>query len=355
MTTSSLVIPEIEAILTPRTPEVAEKDSTLTYPLNIPPGSVDTYLSVLREIYNIPTVKSARIIRTTPSIITQLVTEHTDFEQDKRVCQETTYIETTSLGPAMPQDRNYALQTFVSPSGKRRVFFTSAEDTWKVELYEENRCVGVYSAKGVHDSVPKDVPFQRVVWSSDETNISYVAQVCVKTQYLWQPPADAKTSATTKILGKFTVQDNWGEASGDIRDTALFVCDFAAKKISMVQGLPTGYTYALPTRVTDTSYFIIGIHHGVRRLGLAHCPTRDSTLFTVDVTGGLDKPAAVVNLANPLVHNVRSLTISPDGTSVAFLGSVQTKAHNAAHNLYVAKINDFHATLRILATELYPM
>eukprot|EP00759_Apiculatamorpha_spiralis_P024714 PhF_6_TR27958/c0_g1_i1/m.41270 len=107
--TSSLVIPEIEAILTPRTPEVAEKDSTLTYPLNIPPGDVDTYLSVLREIYNIPTVKSARIIRTIPSIITQLVTEHTDFEQDKRVCQETTYIETTSLGPAMPQDRNYAL------------------------------------------------------------------------------------------------------------------------------------------------------------------------------------------------------------------------------------------------------
>eukprot|EP00760_Papus_ankaliazontas_P018802 PhM_4_TR1765/c0_g1_i1/m.27405/K01303/APEH; acylaminoacyl-peptidase len=301
--------------------------------VGFPAEDVGTYLSLLKDLYRVPTVKSATILRNND--IVRLVTEHNDFENDRRVQLETTYsvggtAEPQQLAPPLPIDRAAsAHMTFVSPSGRRRVVFSAvSDDECRVELCEGVACVAMVSAKSIHDNPPKDVFFQQVVWNKDENSIVYVAQPSKKPQYLWGVPKEGTYAAKNRI------QEAWGEGLAEVRETTLFRCDFSAKTIKRLEGLPEiDGSVTAPTPIGDTDGLLFSIvPHEKRKLGLLHCVTRPSKTFVW-------KDGVSTEVYSDL-FNARNLHTSPDGKHVAFLSLVDSRAHYACHRLCVAPTAD---------------
>lgn len=216
--------------------------------------------------------------------------------------------------------------TFHSPSRTRALRFVAKDDEWRVEVWREAALEAVLPAKGVHGKPLTDAMFQQVMWSADEESVIFVAERhAPKAPALWEAAAD-----TDSTRGAYEFRDNWGEVYQDYSHLTIIHADLRARKLRDV--LPTAFTdkcsATCPVLLRDGATLIfIGFECTPRRLGIVHCSSRKSRLYTVSLALGDDAvPAQPKDVT--VFRSMRQLTRDPASDRVvAFAAHDTSPAH----------------------------
>uniref|UniRef100_A0A8C5AG46 Acylamino-acid-releasing enzyme n=1 Tax=Gadus morhua TaxID=8049 RepID=A0A8C5AG46_GADMO len=158
------------------------------------------------------------------------------------------------------------------------------------------------------------------------THLLYVAErKRPKAESFFQSPESSSTGDEdemgTKLETKektkgmqFVFYEDWGEALVGKSCPVLCVLDIEGNNVSLLDGVPEdispGQAFWAPG---DTGVVFVGWRHEPFRLGLKYCPNRQSSLFYVDLTGGMCEQLSSGDSA------VCSPRLSPDQCRIVYL------------------------------------
>ena len=214
-----------------------------------------------------------------------------------------------------------------------------------------------------HGKVLGDSGFSSIAWSRDEQFVAYVAlkmaTVKVPTSLFAAEGGDKGTRGT-----KFEHVDDWGEKYEGVGDTCISVLNTRTGVTVAVPGLDAEgmLTVGQPLLRQDASsgktYLIYTAwRNKPKRLGLVFCYQRPSSLFAVDISKLLEErndegAASTVTAVTPIELTggscavARSPRLSPDGTTLVFIGRTQPLAtHNGCFQLLSLNMDGAEAAM----------
>ncbi|XP_030223269.1 acylamino-acid-releasing enzyme isoform X1 [Gadus morhua] len=221
-----------------------------------------------------------------------------------------------------------------SPSGEMKAVVrecsVKGEEKQFLEIWSKNikaKSIDLTALKK-HGKVYEDEQFGCLVWSHSETHLLYVAErKRPKAESFFQTESPESSSTGdedemgTKLETKektkgmqFVFYEDWGEALVGKSCPVLCVLDIEGNNVSLLDGVPEdispGQAFWAPG---DTGVVFVGWRHEPFRLGLKYCPNRQSSLFYVDLTGGMCEQLSSGDSA------VCSPRLSPDQCRIVYL------------------------------------
>uniref|UniRef100_A0A8C5D479 Acylamino-acid-releasing enzyme n=1 Tax=Gadus morhua TaxID=8049 RepID=A0A8C5D479_GADMO len=223
-----------------------------------------------------------------------------------------------------------------SPSGEMKAVVrecsVKGEEKQFLEIWSKNikaKSIDLTALKK-HGKVYEDEQFGCLVWSHSETHLLYVAErKRPKAESFFQTESPESSSTgdedemgtkletkeKTKVgLLQFVFYEDWGEALVGKSCPVLCVLDIEGNNVSLLDGVPEdispGQAFWAPG---DTGVVFVGWRHEPFRLGLKYCPNRQSSLFYVDLTGGMCEQLSSGDSA------VCSPRLSPDQCRIVYL------------------------------------
>ncbi|XP_052740121.1 acylamino-acid-releasing enzyme [Bicyclus anynana] len=186
------------------------------------------------------------------------------------------------------------------------------------------------NALDIHGDVYADAEFGSLDWSSDETNVVYVAEKKVKKSEPFikrKSVDDIITPASRKPEPgqEHLYRDDWGEQLAGKIETVVVVCKLPEETFTVLDFVPggPGQVRFLPDGET-----IVGVTWETKtlgRLGLIYCTNRPSFVFCITFTGTF-KILSGENKA------VRSPRVAPNG-DLFWLQREAHGPHHACHQL----------------------
>ncbi|KDO26962.1 hypothetical protein SPRG_07675 [Saprolegnia parasitica CBS 223.65] len=226
----------------------------------------------------------------------------------------------------------------VSPSQKLRLVVTDAEDkTYRFSFFDAHHLVAVHhTTKDLHGALYTGPTDGSIVWSGDESSVYYLAERKEKEGKSFWANANSKPTPATDADLRGTQYDrkpDWGEQNVGKRTSRIFRLSLASGKIDEVPGVPDDLTIAeLELHAGANMLLFTGIAT-TRRLGLIYCYNRVKHVYVLPL--GTDDAVAAPLVPDSVCGTTRSARVSPDGRSVAYLGTRDVPTHNTTSLLCV--------------------
>ena len=220
---------------------------------------------------------------------------------------------------------------FSSPSGRRHIRFVSfgaPPVQWRIELWDNGapnsdvtQLTATFSSYAASTSgtgaavilkAPlRDVYFQEVSWSHDESFVVFSGEVAPATT---KSLADAVVSApgTGSVASPFAQREHWGEAFTEYSHVGLFklnlraAADSSALKLLTPRDFP--YFCASPVIVEHCGVVFLAYPETPYRRGVVHCSSRPNRLFLLPEE---EDDANVASIASDQANPPRDITFCP--------------------------------------------
>ncbi|KAF0700557.1 Aste57867_8893 [Aphanomyces stellatus] len=228
-----------------------------------------------------------------------------------------------------------------SPSFKSFVVVTDTDDklTSQLAFYTHERLVHVHrTSKELHGGLYTGASEGGICWSEDESKIFYLAEQKEKEgKSFWSnanAPA-AKPEDAALVGTQYDLKEDWGEQYVGKRTSRIFTMDVATGTCAEVAGIPESMTCSDVAVVPRANTILFtGIDTKIdiqRRFGLIYCFNRPKHIYSLSLAPG----SAAVRLPTVVPANTRSPRVSPDGRTIAYLGTKDVVTHNTCNLLCV--------------------
>jgi acylaminoacyl-peptidase len=243
----------------------------------------------------------------------------------------------------------------LSPSGNKVIFLRHGKDDKPlIEIHnnEDNNQNMIIDSSEVHGKFVGDSWFGGVSWSSDETYVTYVANIKEKKTI---SHFEDENKSNQPPGSRFEYKEDWGEKYESVCTLCICVVDTTSGTVRMIPNIDTSlYTVGQPSFVPSSSSTSIRLTYTAwninpRKLGMIYCYQRQcsifitdiSTLFTNDITFNEENDSITAEF--PLVtHQIltssfrlaRSSRFNSKGDKMAFLGNkLGFSSHNGSSQL----------------------
>lgn len=255
-----------------------------------------------------------------------------------------------------------------SPSGAKLLVVRNPENDSPTQFEIWGQCQlekEIRVPQSVHGSVYADGWFEGISWSSDESQIAYVAEEPAvrkptfnDTGYKKESGSnvtdDNKDSSSWKGQGDW--EEDWGEAYSGKRQPALFVININSGDVRAVEGigrsLSVGQVVWAPTTKEGLHEYLVfvGWPSDTRKFGMIYCFNRPCALYAVkaptfgsDVKDTVIDGVSVINLSQQGTSSAFLPRFTPDGKFLVFLSAktcVDSGAHSATQSLHKIEWNN---------------
>ena len=192
---------------------------------------------------------------------------------------------------------------------------SSSKDEYVLEIWSHTGREKVInlSSFNLHGMVHGDNIFGRLVWSSDDTKLLYVAEKRKEEKCgFFEESSNADDGTTTSLSGnKYEYVDNWGEQLQHVSNTVICVMSVADEKVKVLEGISSSLCPFQPCFGPDDAIVFAALQTTPYRHGLIYCRNRQSGIYSIksdDKTSLVDISQSVGASAdyNPQINGDRS-------------------------------------------------